>query len=95
MLSEELELRVQTAAVLAVRDHPSGIAEVLICWQDLPKIWRLIGIIYTIQKQFPDFHLEDKVKVFGGVLSVAGPQLEKFMLENKRMGQGANWANHY
>ncbi|GJZ95240.1 ty3-gypsy retrotransposon protein [Tanacetum coccineum] len=40
--------------------------EVLIKWKDLPTHEATWELYSTIQKQFPDFHLEDKVAVWEG-----------------------------
>lgn len=61
MLSEERELQVQRALVLAHRLNSSGSLEVLIRWQVLPAFEGMWESFATIQEHFPDFHLKGKV----------------------------------
>ncbi|XP_073219669.1 uncharacterized protein [Cicer arietinum] len=76
MLSEELELQVTPAVVQDVRNTPSGIAEVLIQWKDLPDFEATWEPVETIMEQFPSFHLEDKVTLLGG--SIVRPLITKY-----------------
>nr|KYP41568.1 hypothetical protein KK1_037051 [Cajanus cajan] len=76
MLSEELELQVTPTAVKAVRNTTHGIAEVLIQWTDLPEFEATWEPVETIMKQFPSFHLEDKVTLLGG--SIVRPLISKY-----------------
>ena len=68
-LTEDMELILVPDRVEGVREGKSSNGEdreVLIKWKDLPTYeatWELYSII---QKQFPDFHLEDKVAVWEG-----------------------------
>ena len=67
-----MELVVTPAALLAVRpkargDHSgtAGEVEVLIQWDGLPEFEATWEDFQAVQQQFPEFHLEDKVKVWG------------------------------
>lgn len=51
---------------LAVRNHPSGIAEILIQWKDLPDFEATRESVTSIQQQFLACHLENKVALLGG-----------------------------
>lgn len=68
-LTGELEMCVEPAALLGVRHTPHGgrsNLEVLIRWAQLPEhedTWESYDAIDT---QFPHFHLEDKVRLWGG-----------------------------
>ena len=69
LLDAELEWMVEPEKVLAVRQSATNShtgQEVLIKWKDLLDFeasWELVDII---TKQFPDFHLEDKVSLGTG-----------------------------
>nr|KYP61836.1 hypothetical protein KK1_016348 [Cajanus cajan] len=76
MLLEELELQVTLAVVKAVRNTAHGIAEVLIQWTGLPEFEATWEPVETIMKQFPSFHLEDKVTLLGG--SIVRPLISKY-----------------
>lgn len=71
-LSPTLELTCEPDQVLAVRRDAQSMTvptEVLIKWKNLPEhdaTWELYPNIASL---FPDFHLEDKVRFIGGVLS--------------------------
>ena len=65
MLTEDMELRVQPAAVTDTRNSPAGL-EVLIEWAELPPFEATWESAEVIQEQFPEFHLEDKVNLLGG-----------------------------
>ena len=68
-LTADLELIVEPEALLDVRQQPTTHeAEVLIRWKNLPEFEATWEKFTAIQSQFPDFNLEDKVKVFEGVL---------------------------
>ncbi|RDX97937.1 Proteasome subunit alpha type-5, partial [Mucuna pruriens] len=60
MLAEDLELQVEPATVVAGQNSPSGVAEVLIQWQNLPTFEATWETADVIKEQFPNFHLEDK-----------------------------------
>ncbi|GAA0174021.1 hypothetical protein LIER_27498 [Lithospermum erythrorhizon] len=65
-LSPDMELIVEPAEVLGVRNskpNRSGDREVLIMWNDLPLFEATWEKFDTLLQQFPQFHLEDKVKV--------------------------------
>lgn len=78
VLTEELEVQVEPDAVKAVRTNPAGNIQVLIHWKELPDFEASWDSYDSIDQQFPQFHLADKVKVLGGVLLV-GHQLDKYM----------------
>ncbi|KAH9650018.1 hypothetical protein KPL70_026202 [Citrus sinensis] len=66
-LTPELELVVEPEKLLGVRpkvNGQSGEVEVLVKWKSLPEFEATWEDFHLIQQQFPDFHLEDKVKVW-------------------------------
>nr|GEZ00971.1 Ty3/gypsy retrotransposon protein [Tanacetum cinerariifolium] len=68
-LTEDMELILVSDRVEGVREGKSSSKEgrkVLIKWKDLPTYEATWELYSTIQKQFPDFHLEDKVVVWEG-----------------------------
>ncbi|GJV00617.1 ty3-gypsy retrotransposon protein [Tanacetum coccineum] len=68
-LTEDMELILVPDRVEGVREGKSSSKEereVLIKWKDLPTHEATWELYSTIQKQFPDFHLEDKVAVWEG-----------------------------
>src|SRR5262249_22821027 len=72
-LIAEWELHVQPAAVLDVRTNPQGELEVLIQWQDMPNFESSWESAEDIKLAFPNFHLEDKVIVQGGIVRDQAP----------------------
>ena len=69
LIRYDLEMVVEPATLLAVRPNANGSngeIEVLIQWQGLPDFEATWEEFQMIQQQFPDFHLEDKVKVWAG-----------------------------
>lgn len=54
--------------ILAACNNSSGEVEVLICWNDLPTCEDSRELFSVIQLQYPDFHLEEKVNLLGGVM---------------------------
>ena len=68
-LTSDLEMVVEPAALLQVRpkvNGRNGEVEVMIQWQGLPEFEATWEDFSMVQHQFPDFHLEDKVKVWAG-----------------------------
>ena len=68
-LTADLEMIVEPEELLEVRPKPQGAAgelEVLLKWKGLPEFEATWEDSHMIQTQFPDFHLEDKVKVWAG-----------------------------
>ncbi|KOM54767.1 hypothetical protein LR48_Vigan10g065900 [Vigna angularis] len=65
-LTEELILDASPRALLDTRFNKDGDLEVLIQWQHLPSFENSWETTTTISKEFPAFHLEDKVKLHGG-----------------------------
>ncbi|KAK9211844.1 hypothetical protein WN943_001222 [Citrus x changshan-huyou] len=66
-LTPELELMVEPEKLLGVRpkvNGQSGEVEVLLKWKSLPEFEATWEDFHLIQQQFPNFHLEDKVKVW-------------------------------
>ncbi|KAL5550229.1 hypothetical protein UlMin_000405 [Ulmus minor] len=66
-LTPELELVVEPEKLLGVRPKAhgqSGEVKVLLQWKSLPEFEATWEDFHLIQQQFPDFHLEDKVKVW-------------------------------
>ena len=69
-LTADMELQVEPKVVLDIRKKPTsspGDFEVLLKWKNLPDFEATWEDYYTIQHQFPNFHLEDKVNVWVGV----------------------------
>nr|CAN79493.1 hypothetical protein VITISV_033374 [Vitis vinifera] len=63
----EMELLVEPTAILGVRQHhteSTSVIEVLVQWKDLPDFEATWESFATIQNQFPEFHLVDKVVVW-------------------------------
>ena len=70
-LSDDMELQTKPAAMLGIRPvQGKGVVdqEVLIKWKDLPEFEATWESSSVIQRQFPNFHLEDKVRILAGVL---------------------------
>ena len=62
-----MELLVEPTAILGVRQHhteSTSVIEVLVQWKDLPDFEATWESFATIQNQFPEFHLVDKVVVW-------------------------------
>ena len=60
---------VEPEELLGVRSKAQGQpgeVEVLLKWKSLPEYEATWEDFHLIQQQFPDFHLEDKVKVWPG-----------------------------
>lgn len=64
MLSEDLELQL----VIVVRTNVANVVEVLIQWKDLPEYEATWKTFDVINHYFPEFHLEDKVKLLGEII---------------------------
>jgi len=58
-------LDVQPKQLLETRTNNKGELEVLIKWQHLPNSENSWEACSPISKEFPDFHLKDKVKLHG------------------------------
>ncbi|GKB93711.1 putative mitochondrial protein [Tanacetum coccineum] len=72
-LTEDMELILVADRDGGVREGKSSSKEeheVLIKWKDLPTYEATWELYSTIQKQFPDFHLEDKVAVWEGSIDM-------------------------
>ena len=68
-VTKELEMVVEPEAVLGIRPGTGkhhGESEVLIQWKGLPPLEATWEVFSLLQRQFPSFHLEDKVTVLGG-----------------------------
>jgi len=65
MLSEDYILEVTPEKVLDTRQDAKGDLEVLLKWRHLPDLENSWESATTIQQEFPDFHLEDKVNLQG------------------------------
>ncbi|KAJ9559068.1 hypothetical protein OSB04_013682 [Centaurea solstitialis] len=73
-ITEDLELLAEPEDILDVRVLEGGDAgqlEVLVKWKGLPEFEASWEVLEALVQQFPDHHLEDKVKVWGG--SIAQP----------------------
>ncbi|WVZ06906.1 hypothetical protein V8G54_020252 [Vigna mungo] len=60
LLKKGLELNVQAAEALAIRQNQQGIREVLIKWHQLPECENSWESLIELQENFPGSHLEDK-----------------------------------
>ena len=68
-LTAELELAASPEKLLSIRaiSHPQGLTkEVLLKWKDLPEYEATWENAEMIMDRFPEFHLEDKMAVWGG-----------------------------
>lgn len=65
-LTEEWELQVRPQQVLAVRKLLNGEEQVLVKWDSLPDHENTWEDYKSMDAAFPEFHLEDKVKLIGG-----------------------------
>ena len=68
-ISGDLEMQVEPEALLGVRPKHQGKAgelEVLLKWKALPEFEATWEDFQLLQQRFPEFHLEDKVKVWAG-----------------------------
>jgi hypothetical protein len=89
-LNEEWELQVQPKEVLAVQKLLNGTEQVLIRWEGLPEAedtWEEVAVMIHV---FPDFNLEDKVKLVGG--SIDRPVKHVYKRRGKRgmVNEGAH-----
>lgn len=64
-LSAEFELQVQPQDIRKVRKLMSSQWEILVKWKDIPEFENSWEEADTISKQFPEFPLEDKLKLLG------------------------------
>ncbi|EXB75569.1 Pyridoxine/pyridoxamine 5'-phosphate oxidase [Morus notabilis] len=88
ILSEDLTLHVEPNQVLDTCFSPAtGSLEVLIKWRHLPDFESSWELYEVIQRQFPDFHLEDKVRVEGSVEKVSDEESEKYFHSRPRGSQ--------
>lgn len=92
-LSKELELLVEPEALLEVRQVRVRNAlrlEVLIKWKHLPLFEATWEDAHMISNQFPTFHLEDKVTLWGGgiVMSPNESKSLKTYSRNKKKQEG-------
>ena len=76
-LTEEWELKVEPAEVLAIRRNQQNEIEVLIRWLDLPEFESSWEVAAAIQEHFPSFHLEDKVNLQGGSIDSITKAVDK------------------
>ena len=93
-LSVDMELVVQPELVLNVRHRPQGESlqlEVLLKWKGLPEFEATWEDVSLISERFPEFHLEDKVKVWegGNVMSGVQPHaLRTYQRKKQKMQKG-------
>lgn len=84
-LNEDHELLVEPESVLAVRETTMGQIEVLIQWHSLPACENSWESAAQLHEAFPDFPLEDKVKLLGGGIDEHRPSIKKvYERRNKR-----------
>ena len=86
-ITEDWELQVQPEAIIAVRINEAGQEEVLMKWANLSEFENSWELKSNIQREFPDFHLEDKVDLQGGVL-IQTPGLARFILGRRKEVMG-------
>ncbi|XP_028555028.1 uncharacterized protein LOC114580719 [Dendrobium catenatum] len=72
-LTEDMQFLLEQLHVKEVRKNDQGKREILIEWKDLPTHEATWEIYETMQAQFPDFNLEDKVDLLEG--GIVGPGL--------------------
>ena len=65
-----LELRAEPESILAHRYDNEGALEVLVQWADLPQVEATWENASLLNHQFPQFHLEDKVKLLAGGIAI-------------------------
>ena len=66
VLTKDGELQVQLEEILAVRLNAASLEEFLVMWVNLPNFENSWELKSSIQKEFPNFHLGDKVDLQGG-----------------------------
>lgn len=66
ILTADLEWQSNPEAVEGMRYNQKGTLEVLIKWQQLPSFENTWEEFDTLNEQLPNFHLEDKVRLWGG-----------------------------
>lgn len=64
-LTDEMEVILQPGQVEGLREALEG-REVLIKWKDLPEYEATWELFAAINRQFPEFNLEDKVQLWQG-----------------------------
>lgn len=79
-----MEWKVEPISIHGLRQQKSGTSfEVLVRRKDLPLYEQTWECMETIDQQFPEFHLEDKVKVWQG--SIDKPPVKyTYALKRKR-----------
>ena len=88
-----LELETEPEALLDIRfQNPatSTVSEVLIKWRDLPISEATWELFHTIASQFHDFHLEDKVNLFGAGNVMNSPAGPRTLITYKRRAKESN-----
>lgn len=79
-LNEDMELVTEPEAVKHIKTLTNGIKEVLIKWKNLPDFESTWEPYEAIDKQFPNFHLEDKVHLIEG--GNVGPSVKHYRSRN-------------
>lgn len=76
-IHSDLELVVESEMLLAVRNAgPDNHLEVLVKWKELPEFEATWEVAEALSEQFPQFHLEDKVKELAGGIAMTGSRAE-------------------
>ncbi|KAI0493308.1 hypothetical protein KFK09_027585 [Dendrobium nobile] len=65
-LTDEMEIVLEPLELMEVRHKANGVTEVLIKWKNLPDYEATWEPYERMKRQFPDFHLEDKVVLWEG-----------------------------
>ena len=91
-LTEEWELQVQPAEILATRLNSAGFEEVLVKWVNLPDFENSWELRSSFQKEFPNFHLKDKMDLQGGGI-VTDPKFGKVYTRKKNKVSGLTQAH--
>ena len=86
-ITEDWELQVQPEAIIAVRINEAGQEEVLMKWANLSEFENSWELKSNIQREFLDFHLEDKVDLQGGGID-SDPRFGKVYSRQKKRGHG-------
>jgi len=84
MLSENLEPQIEPIEVIAVHNKSAEGAEVPIKWKNLPDFEATREPFDTLIKQFPHFHLEDKVKLLGTSIVSNRPTITRVYVRRGR-----------
>lgn len=92
-LNFALELETEPEVLLDIcyqHTDAATVTEVLIKWRDLPTSEATCELFHKIASHFPNFHLEDKVKLFGAGIVMNSPEGPHTFITYKRGGKDGN-----